>query len=410
MSFIKKGELDSFPHDAWDALIYGPIVLLDTDGITYRMFYTGYTADNSTHHPCMATSTDLVNWTKPNVGLVTYDGSTNNNIIFTLPGDLTNLTGIIYAEGRYLAAAFDANAAARGSFLYESANGQDFVYSSNMFAPLDHGFYLEAKGLQFTGGKYKCYYSQGHTADTRSIGCYEFYPYNQAQASRTDLGLYADFTSTGGTLQYYDMMTWEQGGKLWGAIPIYNNVLDELGPIELWSSVSYGLNTVAGSWVKEHILIPKGAVGDWDEKMVTVGKPILMPGGEEWLLMYSGSSGLHDAFPNRTQDLGFAVGNIQEHLQELLTYTMLNRGNLDKVNSMFRDLYTLTGGTELARKFLEYATLNKGNMVKINGMFDELYLSVPGGGVSKEEIRNSTLNKGNLDKMNAMFAELYAGN
>ena len=38
---------------------------------------------------CYAESTDAIHWTKPNLGLFTYQGSTNNNILFRMIGPPT---------------------------------------------------------------------------------------------------------------------------------------------------------------------------------------------------------------------------------------------------------------------------------------------------------------------------------
>ena len=60
------------------------------DGPLYRMYYRGLHIENGvgTHAQvtCYAQSTDGVSWTKPNLGLIEYDGSTQNNIVWKDPG------------------------------------------------------------------------------------------------------------------------------------------------------------------------------------------------------------------------------------------------------------------------------------------------------------------------------------
>lgn len=58
------------------------------DGDVYRMYYRGAHSDqkkgkDSAQVVCYAESTDGMNWTKPELGIVEYDGSKKNNIIWT---------------------------------------------------------------------------------------------------------------------------------------------------------------------------------------------------------------------------------------------------------------------------------------------------------------------------------------
>lgn len=56
------------------------------DGSTFRMYYSVFPRYPLAHHfTCYAESDDGLHWTKPNLGLFTWDGSRNNNII--LPND-----------------------------------------------------------------------------------------------------------------------------------------------------------------------------------------------------------------------------------------------------------------------------------------------------------------------------------
>lgn len=62
----------------WDDVqIQSPSVL--KDGETYKMWYAGH--DGSNGRIGYATSADGVSWTKPNLGIHSYGGSTNNNIV-----------------------------------------------------------------------------------------------------------------------------------------------------------------------------------------------------------------------------------------------------------------------------------------------------------------------------------------
>jgi hypothetical protein len=58
--------------------------ILEVDG-EYRMWYTGYDKDRN-RQVCYAVSRDGLSWTKPKLGLVTYQGSRENNLV-SLDGD-----------------------------------------------------------------------------------------------------------------------------------------------------------------------------------------------------------------------------------------------------------------------------------------------------------------------------------
>ena len=66
------------------------------DNSLYRMYYRGwhYEDGSFTHTPTTsyAESTDGINWTKPNLGIIEYDGSTENNIVWKGEGASHNFT------------------------------------------------------------------------------------------------------------------------------------------------------------------------------------------------------------------------------------------------------------------------------------------------------------------------------
>jgi len=85
-----------FEHDTpWEGNISGyATVLRETDG-QYRMYYRGWHADTRSPRAdtplheaviCLALSDDGLHWTRPNLGLIAWDGSTDNNLIWTGPG------------------------------------------------------------------------------------------------------------------------------------------------------------------------------------------------------------------------------------------------------------------------------------------------------------------------------------
>jgi hypothetical protein len=69
--------------------LYGT-VLYDSSESLFKMWYTTYVMDPSSgvksYYTCYATSSNGTTWTKPNLGHVSFNGSTNNNIIGTARG------------------------------------------------------------------------------------------------------------------------------------------------------------------------------------------------------------------------------------------------------------------------------------------------------------------------------------
>ncbi|MDX1947674.1 MAG: sialidase family protein [Pirellulaceae bacterium] len=100
------------------------------DGDKLRMYYRGSHYDEETKksaHPevaCYAESTDGIHWTKPELGLVEYEGSKQNNIVWNGPG-AHNFTPFLDTnpqcspESRYKALA----SAKPGLFAFQSADG-----------------------------------------------------------------------------------------------------------------------------------------------------------------------------------------------------------------------------------------------------------------------------------------------
>ncbi|MXZ22359.1 MAG: hypothetical protein F4Y84_17465, partial [Caldilineaceae bacterium SB0665_bin_25] len=78
----------------WEGNASGYVTVFQ-DGDRYLMYYRGwhFTHDSGSlefAHPevvCVAESSDGINWTKPNLGLLEYDGSRNNNIILDARDD-----------------------------------------------------------------------------------------------------------------------------------------------------------------------------------------------------------------------------------------------------------------------------------------------------------------------------------
>ena len=75
------------PWEGESAEVWGSVLYDDEEGI-FKMWYRVF--DGTPR--CYATSKDGVSWDKPDLGVVSFDGSTANNIVYPPPGDVHDLS------------------------------------------------------------------------------------------------------------------------------------------------------------------------------------------------------------------------------------------------------------------------------------------------------------------------------
>ena len=282
-----------FPRDAWDVYVYYSAVVEDGN---YRMLYTAY-SDATTLGPAIATSTDMITWAKPVVGQVNFGGNTNNNLVVIhadhYAHDLRLIDGVYYIL-------IESNTSA---LLYSSTDGLDFT--NYVGKPIDKfvhetahgGVTCEPKTLLNIDGVFRVYYSEGHTAQRRSIGYYECATIDGVYV---DKGLIPSLTSTDQDVQYYDIQIWESAGKVWACIPLYNKTTEELGPLMLYKSHDSGI-----TWAYHGNILEQSVSGEWDDELIAVGRPLLIDG--TWKMIYVGSDTGHNFQPS---NLNFGLATL----------------------------------------------------------------------------------------------------
>ena len=139
------------------------------DGDRYRMYYRGSHADEQTkksQHPevtCYAESTDGIHWTKPELGLCDWNGSTANNIVWNGVGT-HNFTPFKDAnpkappESRYKAIASGAGVG-KGLYVFQSPDGLHWALMSEK--PVITRGAFDSQNLAFwdpVSGKYRDYH------------------------------------------------------------------------------------------------------------------------------------------------------------------------------------------------------------------------------------------------------------
>jgi len=300
LTLTKQGIVTTeFPRNTWDVMVYAGGVVQAPDD-SFIMVYTAYTSITE-YGPAIATSTDLINWTKPNIGEITYLGNTNNNLVVT--HDTHVGADMIYDSGKYYL--FVNNSPGHSNWIYESVDGGiadhwTYVPPAGAF-PVGGANNLEVKTVIWVpaDGVFRAYFTSGHETEMRSLSYSEAATINGSWSARTNV---AEFQATGVDDQFYDIKVFWHDGYMWAVVNKYRTSDTYLGPLQMWKSNAGG---VTGSWTLEGTLVDFGGVGDWDERLLTVAKPVLFNG--VWYLHYVGSDSSHGTWP-RNMDFGLATG------------------------------------------------------------------------------------------------------
>ena len=78
------------PEKTWEAGFAVPGVSVMMDGGVYRMWYQAIGEDRR-RRTCYATSIDGTNWIRPSLGQIEFQGSKENNIVFSGTSDLNTV-------------------------------------------------------------------------------------------------------------------------------------------------------------------------------------------------------------------------------------------------------------------------------------------------------------------------------
>ncbi len=97
----------------WEGPQSGYITILK-DGDEYRMYYRGG-GDLVREYTCLAVSKDATHWTRPSLGLIEFEGSKANNIVWTGPNKA-------YSESHNFSPFIDTNPACKPSERYKAVS------------------------------------------------------------------------------------------------------------------------------------------------------------------------------------------------------------------------------------------------------------------------------------------------
>lgn len=275
--------------DTWDnSKTYHEVIF---DGTTYHLLYgSGDSLGN--RFSCYATSTDGVAFTKPTVGLYTYDGTTNNNIVLD----------------EYLAgAAFD------GTTWYISAEHPSDTAVLVYTASSPSGPYTQVKGIAMAStetrsitrridGRWMLFYVNGHP--TRDLGAH-------LSATSDVTGSWAHLghliPSSDPAANTYTLHAYQVADDLWLGLHTLQDNTTELSTL----GVKASRDGSAWSDVIVDWLTP-AASGAWDDGWLLGGS--FVEDGDEWHFYYAANDQDHTAGP-------MAIGRFTIQRGRIANYT-----------------------------------------------------------------------------------------
>ncbi len=259
-------------------------------------------------------SADASTWTKPNQGLVTYNGNTNNNLC------ITNRWAISVkafperaSDQQYIAAMYDSTVSGGMAQLYKSADGNTWTLLKSIMTGTDYPEgTLEIKDFlqRSSDGKWIAYCVTGHNTRRRKIvalvsdttdptGTWTF-------ASGYTNGVILSCTSY--TDQKYHMSVKRFGDVYLHQVSEYHSdntvTCGKEGGyftyIQLYvSRDGLALTALDLQW------IARGASGTWDDMLIYPTNDLLRF-GDDWRIYYTGSGEDHNNCVWKTHFVGYA--------------------------------------------------------------------------------------------------------
>ncbi len=291
--------------DTWDYDKHYPCVLYI--GGTYYMWYSAVPfAGVPPYLLAYATSTDGITWTKPNLGIVTYGGNTNNNLIIGLGACGIN---VYYnpegsADMRYMATLANNPDGGVGDWetdrtvtIYKSADGITWT-SIKELEPAGSP-YLEAAGIiKRDDDKWIAYYIWYGLVDTRRVGAY-LSDTTDPTGTWTDQGTVLN-TMVSNDQKYSNFNVELIDGLYYAKVNNYNSVTGLIF-VDLYVSRD-GL-----VWTKKMSQwLPLGASGAWDDSMLLCGNTFNKI-SNDWRLYYAGIPLDHSIPSPRDARIGYAT-------------------------------------------------------------------------------------------------------
>jgi hypothetical protein len=293
----KTGEKNLQREQPWESATLNWFNVMQ-EGSLYRMWYECYdidgwpTADDTSF--CYAESTDGINWTRPNLGMFTYQGSTNNNILFRQigpPGANSRVHGTGVFIDPTAPSASRYKALSQGIFsaltpIYQiagmySADGLHWTRYGTPICPV----FADSQDSGFWDVRLQKYVIYGRVGSPtgRSLGRSESTNFSTFPA--LNLVLATDSNDpTNSDLYNSVAMQYPYATNAYFMFPsLYQHTPDTL---DIRLAVSR--DGVTWTWPERIPFIPLGATNEFDSGSLYMGQGSIRSGDELWLY-YSGS-------------------------------------------------------------------------------------------------------------------------
>ncbi len=245
-----------------------------------RCWYGGNSYSPSFKGLCYATSTDGITWTKPNMGLVSYGGNTNNNILIS-PIDTD---GVSYnpagATGLKFLLIDDP---ALTSILKTSENGTTgYVTKKSLVASLPPNVAGAEGGFPLirNDGRYAILNETFDDGGLRGIGLWVS-DTTDPTSTWTFYGNVIPCGYAGVTAERYHCYVTKHARYWLGVVIAWNGVTYQ-SDLDLYTSHDEGF-----TWVPVKTgLVARGAGAAWDSKLLSSGSIVHV--GSDWWIYYAG--------------------------------------------------------------------------------------------------------------------------
>ena len=261
----------------------------------WRMWYQGnpdeFHATNQITYLCYAVSTNGINWTRPTVGLTSYNGSTTNNIVS--PAAVARDTGWIVStnvSGSFGSISF-------GNFYWSSTTGTNWSQGPDV-TPTGESYVTWGSTDFFLMRKSNTWrtYSQLYL-DSKRVGGIA---YGGANITNTytprAIAMPGAGSSSTSDQRYFWRVKYHAGNWL-GFVSEFSQASNMLHLDLYFSRDGFSWAEVSDAW------IPNGGGAAWDSKMIFGGKNLIRE-GNTWRYYYDGSDVLH----NVSEDFNIQIG------------------------------------------------------------------------------------------------------
>lgn len=308
---ISASQINDWDEQYW----FNYFSFVQNDDGTYTGWYSAKDDANSIHSAKMESNNDASTWTKPDLDLITYDGTTDNNLMIANRWCISAKHFPERAsDQQYIAAMYDSTVAGGMAALHKSADGENWTLLKTIMTGTSYPEgTLEIKDFlqRSSDGKWIVYCTTGHNTNRRKT-----------------VAFLSDTTDPSGTWSYAPGYT---NGVILSCTSYtdqkYHPAVKEITPgvflhqvAEYHSDNTVTCGRVGGYFPYIQLYVSRdglamtaidlqwialGASGTWDDTLIY---PLhdLLRFGDTWRIYYQGSGEDHNNCVWKTHFIGYA--------------------------------------------------------------------------------------------------------